>query len=85
MGALSGSDFKFRGGTYCFNTELGLTQGEAEDVSDHYPIELQINGKANVELQAQLSTAMSFTVTQKEPVAKDQNLNIEVRQTAFGK
>ncbi|RUS84689.1 hypothetical protein EGW08_007559 [Elysia chlorotica] len=57
-----------------FDQEYGLTHEEAADVSDHYPIEMQLAGKVDQALQAQLTTSLSVTVKQKEPVQRENDI-----------
>ncbi|GFO39450.1 deoxyribonuclease-1-like [Plakobranchus ocellatus] len=57
-----------------FDKAFGLTHEEAEAVSDHYPIEMELCGKINRELQKQLRTSLCVTVTQKTPVEKENDV-----------
>ncbi|XP_067685659.1 deoxyribonuclease-1-like [Haliotis asinina] len=52
-----------------FDKEFSLSQEEAEDVSDHYPIELSIAGKKNAKLQKMLNTELSFNVAQTQSIS----------------
>ncbi|XP_071103869.1 deoxyribonuclease-1-like [Haliotis cracherodii] len=52
-----------------FDTEFSLSQEEAEDVSDHYPIELSIAGKKNTKLQKMLNTELSFNIAQMQNIS----------------
>ncbi|GFS22509.1 deoxyribonuclease-1-like [Elysia marginata] len=57
-----------------FDQAYGLTHEEAGDVSDHYPIEMQLAGKVNRALQEQLNTSLSVTVKQKTPVERENDV-----------
>ncbi|XP_076455591.1 deoxyribonuclease-1-like [Babylonia areolata] len=54
--------------SYRFDDDLELSKDDAEDVSDHYPIELKLRGEVNRELQEHLSTDVSVVITQTTPV-----------------
>ena len=58
-------------GVYQFDKDLGLTQEQAEDVSDHFPIEMELLGKVNHDIQDNIGTSMSFEVSQKTPILKE--------------
>ncbi|KAK7092233.1 deoxyribonuclease-1-like [Littorina saxatilis] len=51
---------------YRFDEELKLSKEDAEDVSDHYPIELHLCGKVNRAVQKHISTDVSVVIKQKE-------------------
>ncbi|XP_050405109.1 deoxyribonuclease-1 [Patella vulgata] len=56
--------------TFAFDAAYNLTRDEAEDISDHYPIELKIAGLADNKLQRYLKSEMSITINQKQAIPR---------------
>ncbi|XP_052806744.1 deoxyribonuclease-1-like [Mya arenaria] len=52
-----------------FDEEMHFNKTMALAVSDHYPIELQLEGSPHVQTQQGLRTSISFTVVDSHPVA----------------
>ncbi|GFR65421.1 deoxyribonuclease-1-like [Elysia marginata] len=50
-------------------------------VSDHYPIEMELCGKVNRDLQKQLSSCLSVTVEQKTPIEREHDIRKIYRAT----
>ncbi|XP_012939295.2 deoxyribonuclease-1 [Aplysia californica] len=70
-------------GVFQFDKELGLSVEEAEDVSDHFPIELELLGRVNHDIQDNLYTNLSFEVSQKLPI-EHENLIRKIYRTDTG-
>ncbi|KAL8561880.1 hypothetical protein ACOMHN_046670 [Nucella lapillus] len=53
---------------YRFDEDLKLSKDDAEQVSDHYPIELQLYGQVNREVQRHTSSDVSVVIHQTRPL-----------------
>ncbi|KAH3692406.1 deoxyribonuclease-1-like [Dreissena polymorpha] len=59
---------------YRFDEDLAINRSFAVEISDHYPIEMQIKGSPNIQTQKHLVSSVSFTVTNSFSVSKDTDI-----------
>lgn len=52
---------------YRFEDQFGLNKTMATKISDHYPIEIQLNGNLHLATQQHIQTSISFTVKDNKP------------------
>ncbi|RUS83767.1 hypothetical protein EGW08_008473 [Elysia chlorotica] len=63
-----------RTNVFLFDKVYNLPYEQTRKVSDHYPIEMELCGKVNKDLQKQLSSWLSVTVDQKTPVEREHDI-----------